>query len=104
MTIFHITTSTVWKRALELGVYEAVSLAEEGFIHCSSKNQVKRSAVNYFKGRKNLVLLEIEESGLTSKLVLENTTGGDELFPHVYGPLNLDAVIRIEPFDMETLE
>ena len=49
----------------------------------------------YYQGVSNLQLLEIASDRLDAKLVYENTTGGEELFPHIYGPINMTSVIAI---------
>lgn len=98
-TIYHITTEGVWRRAQLLGRYEAESLRKQGFVHCSEANQVIRVANNVFDGTPGLVLLHIETERLHSRLVYENLEGGEELFPHIYGPIDLDAVCRVSAFE-----
>jgi len=97
--IFHITLLSEWQNALEDGIYHASSLAGEGFMHCSTREQVASSANRHFSGRKGLVLLHIDPTRAESEVRYENTSGGVELFPHIYGPLNLEAVIRVETLD-----
>ena len=99
--IYHITTQSQWQAASQTGHYAADSLQSEGFIHCSKQNQVQRSARNYFSGVPDLLLLCIEEAKLSADLRWENTSGGTELFPHLYGPLNLDAVSQSRPLSIE---
>ena len=104
--ILHITTWTDWDAARAAGSYRPASLESEGFIHCSMPAQVVGSANKYFHGRPDLLLLCIDESRVVAELRYEPpaTSGGvsdscaGELFPHVYGPLALDAVIRVVPF------
>jgi uncharacterized protein (DUF952 family) len=98
--ILHITNPGAWADARACGVYEAESLATEGFIHCSTPDQVLWVANQRFRGRPDLVLLHIDETRLAAPVHYENLEGGDRLFPHVYGPLNVDAVagaIALEP-------
>lgn len=98
--ILHITNPRAWADARDRGVYETDSLATEGFIHCSTHDQVLWVANQRFQGRHDLVLLHIDETRLTAPVQYENLEGGDRLFPHVYGPLNVDAVaaaISLEP-------
>ena len=90
-TILHIASSTEWESALRNGVYEAPSLASEGFIHCSTKGQVVATANAYYRGATNLVLLLIEEAAVTAHVKYEPPVsaaraGSTELFPHIYGP------------------
>jgi uncharacterized protein (DUF952 family) len=98
-TILHITTRADWERALSAGAYTAPSLAAEGFIHCSEPRQIARVANANFRGRRDLILLEIDPARVGHEIRHENTEGGSELFPHIYGPLNLDAVTRVLPFE-----
>ena len=98
--ILHITTRAAWTAAEAAGAYEADSLATEGFIHMSEPHQVLRVANTRFRGvAEDLVLLRVDPDRLVAELrveVGEAETG--ETFPHVYGPLNLDAVIEVVPF------
>ncbi len=92
--VFHITSRSDWQEAQQHGVYRADSLSTEGFIHFSTLNQVVRSANKFFAGRSNLVLLKIDPSRLKAELRYD-PIGTGERFPHLYGPLNLDAVIQV---------
>ena len=97
--VFHITSRSQWQQAQQLGVYRADSLDSEGFIHFSLLDQVVRSANKFFAGQSQLVLLTIDPSRLQAELRYDPIASG-ELFPHLYGPLNVDAVIQV--FDLET--
>ncbi len=94
--IYHITTNKHWKAAQAAGTYEADSLQEEGFIHTSKNEQVKDVLHRYYHKATDLVLLHIDESKLTSPLVYELAPTVNEIYPHIYGPLNLDAVVKTE--------
>ena len=96
--IYHITSNADWAAAQAAGVYTADSLQSEGFIHCSTPGQVVATANRYYKGVAGLVLLAIAPARVHAEIRLENTSGGTELFPHIYGPLNLDAVSAALPF------
>ena len=96
--IYHLTTLTAWQTAQAQGSSTADSLSSQGFIHCSQAAQVARSANKFFHGQSGLVLLSIAEERVTAPLKNENLEGGADLFPHIYGPLNLDAVVKVEPF------
>ena len=96
--IFHITTLTDWAAAQTSGSYEAPSLADEGFIHCSSVEQIVATANRFYAGREDLILLSIDPRRLAAQLRYENSEGGDELFPHVYGPIELAAVTDARPW------
>jgi uncharacterized protein (DUF952 family) len=92
MLIYHITTRSEWENALTLGSYSAPSLDEEGFIHASTAQQVAATADLLFGGITGLVLLEIDTDRLAADLRFEEAPGTGQQFPHIYGPLNLDAV------------
>lgn len=95
--IFHITSRSAWAEALETSHYEGDTLKTEGFIHCSDASQVLRVANARFRERRDLVLLEIDPRKLAAELRYED--GGEgELFPHVYGPLNCNAVTEVRDF------
>ena len=97
-TIFHITKSEEWESAKRDGRYEATSLASEGFIHCSTSNQVIQTANRLFRGQPGLVLLEIDPSQVKAEIKYENCEGGQENFPHLYGPLDPGSVVRVSEF------
>ena len=95
--IYHIAQIVDWRTGLETGSYQAASLAEEGFIHCSNRDQVEATAGRYYAGRNDLVLLEIDTAKLDAELKYEMAAIG-ELYPHIYGALNLDAVVDAHEF------
>lgn len=95
--ILHITRRDQWEKALAERVYRAASLDAEGFIHCSRPSQVTSVASYLFRGQQGLVLLCIDTTKLKSPLKYDKVPSG-ELFPHIYGPLNIDAVIRVLDF------
>jgi uncharacterized protein (DUF952 family) len=96
--LFHITSKTEAQEAAHRGVYEPKLFSVEGFIHCSYARQVARVANIRFKGRRDLVLLQIDRSKLPSAVIDENLEGGTELFPHIYGRLPMSAVEKIHDF------
>jgi uncharacterized protein (DUF952 family) len=96
--IFHITSRAAWDAALGAGIYEADSLATEGFIHCSTAEQYIWVANQRFRGRTDLVLLHIDEKRLRAEVRYENLEGGEKLFPHVYGAIPITAVLNVTPF------
>jgi uncharacterized protein (DUF952 family) len=93
--IYHITGRKEWEEALSKGYYEAPSLATEGFIHCSQANQVTGVLDRYFKEATDLVKLSIDTSRLTAELKYELSPSVNQVFPHVYGSVNLDAVTEV---------
>lgn len=96
----HITSSAAWTEALEAGVYSAPSLETQCFIHCSEINAEQLLAVanHLYAGRSGLVLLLIEAERLEAAVRYEEFETSGNFFPHVYGPINLDAVVRVLPF------
>ena len=91
--IYHVTSNTDWQKALQQGFYEHPSLAEEGFIHTSKEEQVKSVLERYYQNQQDLLLLHIDETKLTAALKYELAPSVNEEFPHIYGALNLDAVV-----------
>ncbi len=67
----------------------------EGFIHCSKEDQVAGVLKRYFPDSTSLLKLVIDPSKVSSKLIFERPKTGNEEFPHIYGPLNLDAVLSV---------
>jgi uncharacterized protein (DUF952 family) len=106
--IYHITSRMAWSEARQRGDYRAGSLETEGFIHCSTNEQVIPVTQKYYKGQEGLLVLVIEPERLTSDLKWEPPAEGapppgvpeGDLFPHIYGPINLEAVIRV--LDLES--
>lgn len=94
--IYHVVSATNWQKAVQQGFYEADSLPIEGFIHTSKAEQVKGVLERYYQGQNNLILLHIDETKLISSLKFELAPSINEEFPHIYGRLNLDAVIKVE--------
>lgn len=96
--LYHICNATDWQDAQQKGYYAAESLHTEGFIHFSKQNQVLATAQLFYKGQQGLVLLCINPAKLEAEVIYENTMGGEELFPHLYGQLNISAVERVADF------
>ncbi|MEO7305913.1 MAG: DUF952 domain-containing protein [Ferruginibacter sp.] len=94
--IYHVVTATDWQKAVQQGFYEATSVALEGFIHTSKAEQVQGVLERYYAGQSDLLLLHIDETKLTSPLQYELAPSVNEMFPHIYGPLNIDAVTKVE--------
>jgi len=94
--IFHVVTSANWQKAVQQGFYEADSLALEGFIHTSKAEQVQGVLSRYYSGQTNLLLLHIDETKLAAPLKYELAPSVNEEFPHIYGRLNIDAVVKTE--------
>ena len=92
-TILHITQRQAWATAKDLGTYCSNTLASEGFIHCSTIAQVIGSANRFFKDQKDLVILKIDVDRVIPEIRYEGIDRNN-LFPHIYGELNIDAVIQ----------
>jgi uncharacterized protein (DUF952 family) len=91
--IVHIVEKSRWEQAQRDGEYRAVSLATEGFIHSSRPEQVLQVANHFYRGVPDLLLLWIDPQRLLAPLRFEASEGG--IFPHIYGALNLDSVLRV---------
>jgi uncharacterized protein (DUF952 family) len=100
--IYHIAMAADWEQALAADQYttstRGVTLAEQGFIHASTARQVTGVANAFYQDVPDLLLLVIDAELLTAPLRYEEVPGAAEPFPHIYGPLNPDAVIRALPF------
>jgi uncharacterized protein (DUF952 family) len=107
--IYHITSRDAALWARQTGEYRTESLAQDGFIHLSQHHQILSVANAFYAGKKELVILVVETSRLKAKLKYEapvhpsaSTSAAalseDARFPHLYGPLNLDAVVKAVNF------
>lgn len=94
--VFHITERSSFAAALETGAYETGSLKSEGFVHCSTREQILRTAARFFAGRSGLVILCIEAARLGMQLRYETAHG--EAFPHCYSAIPLDAMPAVLDF------
>ena len=97
--ILHIVPAVHWADVKDN--YSAPSLEREGFIHCSLPEQVIRPANALFRGQANLLLLCLDVRKLKPDVIYEDCYEAGEKFPHVYGPINLSAVIDVVPFPTE---
>lgn len=101
--IFHIATESDWRRTLETGTYTTSTagrtLAQEGFIHASRRDQVQGVFDRYYRSLgQRLVLLTVDPARLTDAEVVVEPVG-DDTYPHVYGPINRSAVVDVVPLD-----
>ena len=104
----HLTNSANWIEAQQQGFITAPSLAAEGFIHCSTEHQMSAVANKYYRGATDMVLVHIDPAALTSPLRWEPpahidgspSLPNETLFPHIYGVINLEAVIRVIDFPL----
>jgi uncharacterized protein (DUF952 family) len=98
--IFHIAERRLWEQSQATGEYaqstRGATLADEGFIHCSFQHQVDMVAnFLYADHDGDLVLLEADPARIAAEIRVENLDGGEEQFPHIYGPLPVSAVVRV---------
>ena len=104
MTFFyHIAAAADWARACQDGKYTTSTrgrtLAEEGFIHTSAAGQVALVANAFYQGEPDLLLLVIDADRVREEIRYEPVPGQAQPYPHIYGPLNTDAVVRTCPFE-----
>ena len=99
-TIFHISSKADWELAKINGFYVAPALKEEGFIHCCQENQVEDILSKYYTDRKDILCLRIETDKLTSQYIFEWSPSLEQTFPHVYGPINIDAVESVIEYSL----
>ena len=93
--IYHILPAEDWEKAQAVGIYSPDSIKSEGFIHCSRADQVERSLKVHFSGQEGLLLLCIAVSKVGAEIRDEDLYDAGQEFPHIYGPLNLDAVVGV---------
>ena len=101
--IYHIAAAADWEQARRDGQYtmstRGLTLAEQGFIHASTAGQVAAVANAFYRGEPDLLLLVIDPGLVTAEIRYEHVPGQAEPYPHVYGPLNTEAVIETRPFE-----
>lgn len=97
MNVFHIVSIDAWDQAVTAGSYCPDSLAAEGFIHFSYAEQVAATANRYYRDVDGLQVLEAEPGRLGAPLRAELSPSTAEVFPHLYGPLPVGAVVAIHP-------
>ncbi|HZD10194.1 MAG TPA: DUF952 domain-containing protein [Candidatus Binatia bacterium] len=100
--LLHITTYKAWVSAMDADRYETESLRDEGFIHCSTRRQVIGVANSTFHAERGLVLLAIDADRVQGEIRYEDCYETGQKFPHIYGPLNLDAVVQVLPLVPDT--
>lgn len=96
--IYYIATQQEFADAQVIGHLAPPSFYEEGFVHCSFADQTLGVAHKHFHGQECLLLLEIDRTKLAAPVIEENLSGGPDLYPHIYGILNLSAVQAVFAF------
>ena len=99
--IYHLAAAHEWEAAQQAGDYRRStadrSLEEEGFIHCSTAAQLRGTADAFYRGRADVVLLTIDPERLSSPVLVEVPPDRPDGFPHIYGPIDLEAVVAVTP-------
>ena len=98
-TIYHITSREAWKQVKDNSTFEPSSLSSEGFVHCSTKEQLLVVLNRFFKNAEEVLILEIDTGKLSSKLIFEISDG--ESFPHIYGAINISSVRKTHLLDFK---
>ena len=100
--IYHIAAAADWEQAQRDGQYttstRGLTLAEQGYIHASTAGQVAPVANAFYRGAPDLLLLVIDPERVGPEIRCEAVPGQDLPYPHIYGPLNTDAVVQARPF------
>ncbi|GAA1323017.1 DUF952 domain-containing protein [Streptomyces sp. NBC_00053] len=107
--LLHLTEGPLWEAARGIGTYEMSTrgrtLHEEGFIHCSLPHQLPGVAEMLYgagsgagTGDQELVVLVIDPDRLPVPVRYESLAPGGEEFPHIYGPVPVDAVVEVRPW------
>ena len=96
--IFHIVPRVEWEALAAGDLYRPASLESEGFIHCSTREQVIGTANGIFRGQHGLLLLTIDSERVVPEIISEDCYESGQAFPHIYGPLDQTAVVRVVPF------
>jgi uncharacterized protein (DUF952 family) len=95
--VYKIVPETLWQQARQSGVFNGAAIdLTDGFIHFSTASQARETAARHFAGKDGLLLVAVDTEALGEKLVFEPSRGGD-LFPHLYAPLQLSAVLWEKP-------
>ena len=93
--IYHVTTKTEWEQAKLNNEYKPVDYDKDGFIHCSIEWQLAGVLDRFYKGQTGLIKLKIEKAKVERPVLFELAQDLDELFPHIYGSLNLGSVVEV---------
>ena len=96
--IYHVTTRADWQQQANAATYEAASLHTEGFIHLPEAHQVAGVLHRYYQNTPDLLLLHVNPDKLAATLTYEPTTD-NELFPHLYGPIDRAAIVEDQPIE-----
>ncbi len=95
--IYQVKTSKAWEAAQANQSYMPQDFEKDGFIHCSIERQIEGVLERFYQGQTGLVKLKIEKAKVQRPVLFELAEDLNELFPHIYGPLNLDSVVAVIP-------
>lgn len=99
--IYKIVPATLWQDARDSGEFKGAAIdLTDGFIHFSTAEQAKETAIRHFAGQDGLLLVAVDGEKLGEKLVYETSRGG-ALFPHLYAPLSLATVLWEKPLPLD---
>ncbi|MBL0405707.1 DUF952 domain-containing protein [Microvirga aerilata] len=100
--IYKICPAFLWREAENAGSFQGAPIdIQDGYLHFSTAEQVFETAARHFAGQDDLLLIAIDADSLGDALRYESSRGGD-LFPHLYAPLNLSAVLWVKPLPLGT--
>lgn len=102
--IYHLTTVPEWEVAQDKGIYDPHSFQRDGFVHCCTQDQLEHVMERHFEKHENLIKLVIDPTRLLHPLKYEHNKDYNREYPHVYGPLNLEAVTQVVFLDPITSE
>lgn len=91
--IYHIVKKKEFRNSQKEGQYYPESLEKEGYIHCSTSNEIEKTANTHFKGQHSLYLLIIDELRVKEEIRYQEVEDRKEKMPHIIGPLNIDAIL-----------
>ncbi len=99
-TIYKICPEVLWRRSEETNFFTGSPIdIQDGYLHFSTEHQVRETAARHFAGQADLLLIAIDADALGEALRYEASRGGD-LFPHLYAPLSLSAVLWVKPLPL----
>ncbi|MCV9998898.1 DUF952 domain-containing protein [Pararhizobium sp. YC-54] len=100
--IYKIVPATLWQDARDSGEFKGAAVdLTDGFIHFSTAEQARETAARHFAGQDGLLLIAVDGEKLGEALVYETSRGG-ALFPHLYAPLSLTAVVWEKPLPLDS--
>ncbi len=96
--VLHIAEHELWQRALDAGEpYVPSSFVADGFVHCSTAAQIRATLATWYQGRDDVVVLTIDDTAAGPAVVMEpGSLGEAELYPHLYAPVELSWVSRVD--------